>query len=84
MLALIVPKIYFSIIECNYEVINLSILVMYDVQYDVVAYGCKINWIYVFANHKGTTHMLNALVSFIYFLNLICTSVAYAVGLSVN
>jgi hypothetical protein len=43
MLALIVPKIYFSIIECNYEVINLSILVMYGVQYDVVAYGCKIN-----------------------------------------
>ncbi len=31
-------------------------------QYDATTYGSKINWIYVFANHKGTTCMLNALV----------------------
>jgi hypothetical protein len=52
-------KIHFCIIECNYDVIDL-ILVMYDVQYDVVAYGSKIKWIYLFANHKGPTRMLNS------------------------
>jgi len=26
------------------------------------AYISKINWIFVFVNHKGVTHMLNALV----------------------
>ncbi len=40
----------FSIIECNYEVIDLSILIMYDVQYDVIAYESKIIWIQIFAN----------------------------------
>jgi hypothetical protein len=34
---------------------------MYDVQYDATTYGSKINWKYVFANHEGTTRMLNAL-----------------------
>jgi hypothetical protein len=43
MLASILSKMYFSIIECNYEVTNLSILVMYDVQYDATTYGYKIN-----------------------------------------
>ncbi len=37
-----------------------KIIFMYDVQYDVVAYGSKINWISLFANHKGVTRMLNA------------------------
>jgi hypothetical protein len=32
------------------------------VQYDVITYEFKINWIRVFANHKGTTHMLNVLI----------------------
>jgi hypothetical protein len=62
MLALVISEIHFSIIECNYEVTDLSILIMYDVQYDVTTYGSKINWIFVFANHKGAIHMLNALV----------------------
>jgi hypothetical protein len=35
---------------------------MYDVQYDVIAYESKIIWIQIFANHKRTTRMLNALV----------------------
>ncbi len=34
---------HFSIIECNFKVIDLSILVMYDVQYDAATYGFKIN-----------------------------------------
>ncbi len=41
---------------------NFSILVMYDVKHDVATYESKINWISIFANHKGATHMLNALV----------------------
>jgi hypothetical protein len=53
---------YFFVIECNYELTNLSILVMYDVQYDAATYGYKINWIFIFANHKGISLMLNALV----------------------
>ncbi len=43
MLALVLSKISFSIIECNFEVTNLSILVMYDIQYDAIAYASKIN-----------------------------------------
>jgi hypothetical protein len=39
-------------IECNFEVINLSIFVIYDVQYVVVAYGSKINWIFIFVNQN--------------------------------
>jgi hypothetical protein len=62
MLALVLSKMHFSIIECNYEVTYLSIFVMYDGQYDAAEYGSKINWISIFANHKGTTCMLNALV----------------------
>ncbi len=31
-------------------------------QYDILTYEFKINWICVFANHKGATHMLNVLV----------------------
>jgi hypothetical protein len=53
---------HFFIIECNHEATYLSIFVMYDVQYDVVEYGFKINWISIFANHKGATCMLNGLV----------------------
>jgi hypothetical protein len=30
------------------------------VQYDVLTYEFKINWI--FANHQGATHMLNVLI----------------------
>ncbi len=52
----------FWMIECSSNVIDLSIFVIYDVQYVVVAYGSKINWIFVFANHKWTAHILNALV----------------------
>ncbi len=55
-------KLHFSIIECNFKVIDLSILVMHDVQYDATTYGFKINWIFIFVNHKRTTHMLNAWV----------------------
>jgi hypothetical protein len=33
----------FFMIECNYNVIDLSIFVIYDVQYVVVAYRSKIN-----------------------------------------
>jgi hypothetical protein len=35
---------------------------MYDVQYDVVAYGSKTNWMFVFVNHKWVTCVLNALI----------------------
>ncbi len=35
---------------------------MYDVQYDVVVYGSKIDCIFIFANHKGTTHVPNTLI----------------------
>jgi len=62
ILAFVLSKMHFSIIECNFKVIDLSILVMYDVQYDAATYGFKINWIYVFANHKGAARMLNAWV----------------------
>ncbi len=54
--------LYFSMIECRYNVIDLSIFVIYDVQYVVTTYGSKTNWIYVFINHKWTTPILNALV----------------------
>ncbi len=43
MLALVIFKIHFSIIECNYEVTIFSILVMYDVKHDVATYESKIN-----------------------------------------
>jgi hypothetical protein len=43
MLALVLSKMYSSIIECNFEVTNLSILVTYDIQYDAIAYAFKIN-----------------------------------------
>ncbi len=49
-------------IECSFDVIDLSIFVIYDVQYVLTTYGSKINWIYVFAYHKWATCMLNALV----------------------
>ncbi len=53
---------HLSIIECNFNVTKFSIVVMYNVQYDAIAYELKINWIYVAANHKGLACMLNALV----------------------
>ncbi len=31
-------------------------------QYDAIVYGFKINCIFVFANHKGTTHVPNTLI----------------------
>jgi hypothetical protein len=31
MVVVVLSKMHFSIIECNYKVIDLSILVMYDV-----------------------------------------------------
>jgi hypothetical protein len=66
MLASIWSKICFCIIDYNFNVINLSILVMYNVQYDAIAYGYKINWILLFVNHKRTTHTLNALIIIFY------------------
>jgi hypothetical protein len=49
-------------IECSFDVIDLSIFVIYDVQYVAFTYGFKINWTFVFANHKWATSILNALV----------------------
>jgi len=43
---------HFLMIECNFDVIDLSVFVIYDVQYVVAKYGSKITQIYVFANHK--------------------------------
>jgi len=54
--------IHFCRIEYNFDVIDLFIFVIYDVQYVAIAYGFKINWISIFANHKWTTRVLNALV----------------------
>ncbi len=34
---------YFLIIECSFDVIDLFIFVIYDVQYVVATYGSKIN-----------------------------------------
>ncbi len=31
-------------------------------QYDAIVYGYQINCIFVFANHKGTTHVPNTLI----------------------
>jgi hypothetical protein len=42
--------IQFCIIECSYDVLDLSIFVIYDVQYVTIAYGFK------------TTRVLNALI----------------------
>jgi hypothetical protein len=53
---------HFLMIKCNSDVIDLFIFVIYDVQYVATTYGSKINWIYVFVNHKWATHILNALV----------------------
>jgi len=52
----------FLIIECSFNVIDLSIFIIYDVQYVASAYGSKTNQISIFANHKWITHILNALV----------------------
>jgi hypothetical protein len=49
-------------IEYSFNVIDLFIFVIYDAQYVVTAHGFKINWIFIFANHKWATHVLNALV----------------------
>jgi hypothetical protein len=47
----ILSLIHFCLIKCSY-----------DVQYVVATYGFKINWIFIFVNHKWATHVLNALV----------------------
>ncbi len=60
--ASILFAMHFFMIECSYDVIDLFIFVIYDVQYVVATYGSKINWIYVFANHKWIIRVLNALV----------------------
>jgi hypothetical protein len=52
----------FFMIECSFDVIDLFIFVIYDVQYVASTYGSKINWTFVFANHKWPTSILNALV----------------------
>jgi len=66
-------------IECSFDVIDLSIFIIYDVQYVAVTYGFKINWIFVYANHKWATHVLNALV--VMFLGVrfkkMCDSIAF-------
>jgi hypothetical protein len=43
---------HFCIIKCDYDVIDLSIFVIYDVQYVIATYGSKINWRSIFANHR--------------------------------
>jgi hypothetical protein len=60
--AFILFVIHFCMIKYSYDVIDLFTFVMYDVQYVATAHGSKINWIFVFAKHKWTTHVLNALV----------------------
>jgi hypothetical protein len=52
----------FCIIKCNFDITHLLILIMYDVQYNTTTYGFKINWIFVFVNHKRITCVLDALV----------------------
>ncbi len=54
--------IHFCMIECSFDVIDLSKFIIYDVQYVAATYGFKVNWIFVYANHKWVTHVLNALV----------------------
>ncbi len=44
--------IHFYMIECSSNVIDLFNFVIYDVQYVATTYGSKINWIFVFGNHK--------------------------------
>jgi hypothetical protein len=53
---------HFLMIKCSFDVIDLFIFVIYDMQYVAVAYGFKMNWISIFANHKWVAHMLNAFV----------------------
>jgi hypothetical protein len=49
-------------IKCNYDVIDLFVFFIYDVQHVTTTCGSEINWIFVFKNHKLTTCILNALV----------------------
>ncbi len=53
---------HFCMIKCSYDVIDLSIVVIYDVQYVAATYGSKVNWISIFANYKWVACVLNALV----------------------
>jgi hypothetical protein len=48
--------------KCSYDFIDLSIVVIYDVQYVGATNGYKVNWISVFVNHKWVACVLNALV----------------------
>jgi hypothetical protein len=60
--AFILFTIQLCMIKCNYDVINLSIFVIYDMQYVATPYGSKTNWISMFANHKWASCALNALI----------------------
>jgi hypothetical protein len=46
---------HFSMIECNFDVTKLSILVMYDVSYDAISYQSQIKWISTKISLGGTT-----------------------------
>jgi hypothetical protein len=45
---------------------DLSTLVMYDVQYVAAAYGSKINRIFIFAYYRFVISLLNALVRMLF------------------
>ncbi len=53
--ASILFAMHFLMIKCRSNVIDLPIFVIYDVQYVITAYGSKINWISIYANHKWAT-----------------------------
>ncbi len=52
----------FFMTKCSFDVIDLSIFVIYDVQYVIATYGSKINLKSIYANHKWAPCILNALV----------------------
>jgi len=60
--AYILFVIHLGMIKCSYDVIDLFIVVIHNVQYVVTTYGSKINWISIFANHKWVARVLNALI----------------------
>jgi hypothetical protein len=60
--AFILITMHFFMIKCNFDVIDVLIFVIYDVQYVTTTYGSKINCISIFVNHKWTTCILNRLI----------------------
>ncbi len=59
-IASILFVMHFCIIKCNFDVLNLFILITYDAQYVVIHVGSR--WIkyLIFANNKWVAHILNA------------------------